>query len=69
MKGRARVLLIGGLSGVLVGLVGAWLYMGMLRSKGRSDRALARPADLMRLGVALVDVVRQVVALRQALTF
>lgn len=66
MKHRARVLLIGGLTGALLGLVGAWLYVRMVRSNGRSGQTA--PAELIRLGLSVAGVLRQIVALSRALT-
>ena len=67
MKGRARVLLIGGLSGALVGLIGAWLYLRSVQSVRRSDPALPAPAQLVRLGLSIVGVLRQIAALDRAM--
>ena len=66
MKGRARMLLVSGLAGALVGLMGAWLYMRMVRSDGRSGQS--GPAELIRLGLSIVRVLRQIVALSRAVT-
>ena len=61
MKGRARVFLISGLSGALVGLIGAWLYLRSVQSSRRSDRPLPEPAELIRLGLSIVGILRQIV--------
>lgn len=66
MKGRARVLLIGGLSGALVGLIGAWLYLRSAQSNRRSDAAPPSSAELVRLGFSIVGVLRQIAALGRA---
>lgn len=68
MKGRARVMLVGGLSGALVGLIGAWLYLRTVQSNRRSDPALPTPAELIKLGLSVVGVLRQVTDLGRAVT-
>ncbi|MEA3345411.1 MAG: hypothetical protein U9Q78_04090 [Chloroflexota bacterium] len=62
MKRRARTLLIGGLSGALVGLIGAWLYLQNTQDENRS-----KLVDLFRLGISIVGVLRQVASLGRGL--
>ncbi len=68
MRGRARVFLIGGLSGALVGLIGAWLYLRSAQSTCRSDRPFPAPAELFRLSLSIVAVLRQIAALGQVVS-
>ena len=72
MKGRAKVLLIGGLGGMLVGVIGAYLYLrsigatGAVQGDDRSDPAPLAPMNLFRLGLSIVGILRQIAALGRA---
>jgi hypothetical protein len=63
MKGRARVVLIGGVGGLVIGLVGAWLYLRSAQEDDGTELELPRPADLARLGFSIAVVLRQIRAL------
>jgi hypothetical protein len=66
MRDRGRALLIGGLTGALLGLVGAWLYLRSAHTIRRSDRPLPAPADLIKLGLAILGILRQISVLGRA---
>jgi hypothetical protein len=66
MSDRGRVLLIGGLSGALIGLAGAWLYLRSARSHSHSAMALPGPTELVKLGFSIVGILRQIAALGRA---
>jgi len=63
MRGRVGVWLIGGLGGALLGLLGAWLYLRMARPGRQSPSDSPRVADVVRLVLSIVGVLRQIVAL------
>jgi hypothetical protein len=67
MNSRGRILLIGGLGGALIGLAGAWLYLQSAQRDGKPDLTLPTPADMARLGLSIVGVLRQIAVLGRIL--
>jgi hypothetical protein len=63
MRDRGRAFLIGGLTGALLGLADAWLYLRSAHTIRRSDPALPAPADLIKLGLSIAGILRQISAL------
>jgi hypothetical protein len=63
MSARSRAFLIGGLGGALVGLIGARFYLRSARRHGRSGGAPPAPTELIKLGLSMVGILRQIAAL------
>jgi hypothetical protein len=63
MSNRSRALLIGSLGGALVGFIGAWFYLRSAGSDDRTDGIRPSPVELLRLGLSIVGIVRQITAL------
>jgi len=63
MKGRVRILILGGLCGALVGLIGAYLYLRNLRDDRGCDPTQPSLADLARLVLSIMRTLRQIAAL------
>ncbi len=58
---RARVLLMGGILGTVLGVVSAILYLRAAEeTHGEDLPATPRPRDALRLGIALLAIIRSI---------
>jgi hypothetical protein len=59
---RARVLIIGGVLGTILGIVSAFLYLRAAEESAAEDGAINAPApqDAVKLGLSLLGIIRAI---------
>ena len=63
MNSRNKTLIIGGLIGSALGILAAWLYAQAAREEAAASPQPIPPGKMVRLGLSVMEVLRQVTAL------
>lgn len=65
MNAQHKTLVIGGLVGGLLGIFAAWLYLRTVREEETVSPQAIPPGRMVKLGLSILEVLRQVVALSE----
>ncbi len=65
MNSRNKTLIIGGLLGSALGILAGWLYVRTAREDEAKPPQAVPPGKMVRLGLSIMEVLRQVTALSE----
>ncbi len=65
MNAQRKTLIIGGLLGSILGIFAAWLYLRTVREEETAPPKAIPPGGMVKLGLSILEVLRQVVALSE----
>jgi len=65
MNAQRKTLVIGGLVGSILGIFAAWLYLRTVREEEAVPPQAIPPGRMVKLGLSILEVLRQVVALSE----
>lgn len=65
MSTQYRTLVVGGLVGGILGVFAAWLYLRTVREEEKVSPRAIPPGRMVKLGLSILEVLRQVVTLSE----